>query len=146
MTLVIIDAIRGGVYGVGDFLPRERELAAQLEVSRPVLREGLNVLINAGILVVSRGPNGGAKVNSVEHLAKVQSQIRGDSISTLRDLLEARRFLETWGFVKCGERASDRDLEDLTVLADQLGIAVERGDPCRASWEQPRLTGLQSRA
>ena len=51
---VLADAIRGGLFEPGDLLPSERNLAAQLQVSRSVLREAVDVLRREGILAVKR--------------------------------------------------------------------------------------------
>ena len=42
-------------YGPGDRLPAERELALQLELSRPALREGIRRLRSGGVLESRRG-------------------------------------------------------------------------------------------
>src|ERR1700712_5339297 len=44
----------------GDKLPAERLLAEQLGVSRLAIREALRSLENAGLVVLQRGPKGGA--------------------------------------------------------------------------------------
>src|SRR5262249_6487237 len=55
----LIDAIRGGLYRPGDLLPRERDLAEQLEVSRTVVRSAIDTLRQAEVLSVQRGRRGG---------------------------------------------------------------------------------------
>jgi GntR family transcriptional repressor for pyruvate dehydrogenase complex len=47
--------IAGSRYWPGDRLPAERQLAEQLSLSRPTLREALGVLAKAGILVQRHG-------------------------------------------------------------------------------------------
>ena len=49
-----------GVLKPGDKLPRERDLAEQLGVSRNVLREALRSLEMAGLLRLQKGVKGGA--------------------------------------------------------------------------------------
>src|SRR6476659_5807604 len=51
-----------GVLKPGDKLPRERDLAEQLGVSRNVLREALRSLEMAGLLPLQKGVKGGAFV------------------------------------------------------------------------------------
>src|SRR5687767_14011293 len=53
---VLVDAIRGGLYEIGDALPPERDLAERLNVSRKVLRDAIDELRQAGIVTVRRGP------------------------------------------------------------------------------------------
>ena len=55
----IADKVRIGALRVGDKLPGERALAAQMQISRPTLREAVKVLTDAGLLEVRRGPGGG---------------------------------------------------------------------------------------
>jgi GntR family transcriptional repressor for pyruvate dehydrogenase complex len=55
-------AIRLGVVEQGDRLPPERDLAAQLNVSRMTLRDALQALAQAGYLEARRGRSGGTVV------------------------------------------------------------------------------------
>src|SRR3990172_12269812 len=64
VVAVIVDAIRGGIYEPGEKLPRERDLAAALEVSRAVVREAVGILERAWIVTVRRGVNGGIVVET----------------------------------------------------------------------------------
>jgi GntR family transcriptional repressor for pyruvate dehydrogenase complex len=51
----IAEQINGGDYRPGQRLPAERTLAAQLNVSRPALREALRALQSAGLVQARRG-------------------------------------------------------------------------------------------
>ncbi|WP_369202628.1 GntR family transcriptional regulator [Streptomyces sp. PU-14G] len=51
----IVEAIQEGVYPPGSQLPTEPRLAADLEVSRPALREALILLQEDGVITVRRG-------------------------------------------------------------------------------------------
>ncbi|MER7014092.1 GntR family transcriptional regulator [Saccharopolyspora sp. NPDC000359] len=51
----IVEAIRRGTYPPGSTLPSEPELAADLGVSRPALREALILLQEDGVITVRRG-------------------------------------------------------------------------------------------
>jgi GntR family transcriptional repressor for pyruvate dehydrogenase complex len=55
-------AIRLGVVEQGERLPSERDLAAQLNVSRMTLRDALQALAQAGYLETRRGRSGGTVV------------------------------------------------------------------------------------
>jgi DNA-binding FadR family transcriptional regulator len=55
-------AIRLGVVEQGERLPSERDLAAQLNVSRMTLRDALQALAQAGYLEARRGRSGGTVV------------------------------------------------------------------------------------
>ncbi|MFC6085417.1 FadR/GntR family transcriptional regulator [Sphaerisporangium aureirubrum] len=58
----LLQAIKLGVVAPGQKLPPERELAAQLGISRVTLREAIRALQDAGYLDVRRGRYGGAFV------------------------------------------------------------------------------------
>ncbi|GAA3835328.1 GntR family transcriptional regulator [Sphaerisporangium flaviroseum] len=58
----LLQAIKLGVVAPGEKLPAERELAAQLGISRVTLREAIRALQDAGHLDVRRGRYGGAFV------------------------------------------------------------------------------------
>jgi GntR family transcriptional regulator, transcriptional repressor for pyruvate dehydrogenase complex len=121
---VLVDAIRGGHYGVGDRFPKERELAAQLGVSRVVLREAFSALRQAGIVSTQRGHGGGSVVTSLRNLPRVLSHIHGGVRFELLSLLEVRRANEPAAALLTVQRASDRELEDLGELVDALDDLV----------------------
>ena len=51
----LLDAILGGLFAVNSTLPGERELAAQIGVTRPTLREALQRLARDGWLDIQHG-------------------------------------------------------------------------------------------
>jgi GntR family transcriptional repressor for pyruvate dehydrogenase complex len=121
VVAVLANAIAGGLYTPGDLLPRERDLAERLGVSRTVLREAIAVLRRAGVVTVRRGATGGATVASLASLPQVLSSLHGPSQSTIQSLLEARRPLELTAATLAAARASDDELEQVrTELIDPL--------------------------
>lgn len=84
-------------YKIGDILPREEELATQLGISRPMVREALAVLKTEGYLEAKRGVGGGTFVKDI-----LQSGKMGELISDLivmgqmsiADLCNARLIIE----------------------------------------------------
>lgn len=117
---VLADAIRGGLYEPGDLLPSERNLAGQLQVSRTVLREAIDVLRQEGILSVKRGASGGITVVSDRRLQEVVAGLRGKTHDLMQWALEARRSLELPAFLLAARRASESELEALGPLVDGL--------------------------
>jgi DNA-binding FadR family transcriptional regulator len=90
----IAEAVQAGDLRVGDRLPSERALAAQMEISRPTLREAIKVLVDAGVVNVRSGPGGGMFVRTETvptHVLEERSQLR---VSEVSEVLEARRLLE----------------------------------------------------
>jgi GntR family transcriptional repressor for pyruvate dehydrogenase complex len=98
---------------VGDALPAERELAAQLQVSRNILREALSMLVQKGLLVVR--PGSGAYVNcpNGEVLRDYLQFLVHFNASAFYDLVEARRALELEIADLAARRATTEDIEYL---------------------------------
>lgn len=61
--------ILAGELGDGDALPRQEDLLAEFQVSKPSLREALRILEAEGLITVRRGNRGGAIV----HVPKAES-------------------------------------------------------------------------
>lgn len=120
VVAAIVDAIRGGMYEPGDKLPRERDLAAALKVSRAVVREAVGVLERAGIVSVRRGTAGGIFVDTRWIPQEVIEAIEGESYASMRALLEVRRILETHAALLAGQRRSENDIADLRRLVEML--------------------------
>jgi len=118
---ILVDAIRNGLYIPGDKLPRERDLAAHLEVSRTTVREATSILQRAGVLKIRRGKGGGAVVHTraipPALLSSVQRLSRPDE---LRSLLEVRRPLELLAAVLAVRRGTDEMFDEIGTLIEQL--------------------------
>lgn len=123
----LIDGIRAGAVEPGTRLPRDSELASRFGVSRPVVREAIDQLRRAGIVEVRRGNRGGVFVRSLAiptALLTERTDLRREEI---RQLLEARRTIETTCALLASEHAGGTDLDELEELARQLEGA--RDDP-----------------
>jgi GntR family transcriptional repressor for pyruvate dehydrogenase complex len=125
VVAVLIDAVRGGLYRPGDLLPRERDLAARLEVSRDVVREAIDVLRREGILSSRRGRAGGTVVRSLDNVTRVQAGLQGGMRANLRSLLEFRRVIEPSAALLCARHATEADLERLQALVDELAATLD---------------------
>lgn len=90
----IADRIRSGEIHPGEFLPSERRLASQLEVSRRTLREAIRVLVQAGVLEVKAGAAGGTYVRSDTIPAGLVAERTELRLNEVSDVLEARRLFE----------------------------------------------------
>lgn len=112
----------------GDRLPPERELAADLGVSRPSLREAIQKLASKG-MVQSRQGGGTYVTNRLESTFFDPWQDMMGSHPTLReDLLEFRRMLEGQAAEWAAERATDADLQRLTRAFEALDAAFDAND------------------
>lgn len=123
---ILVDAIRNGLYGPGEKLPRERDLAAQLEVSRTTIREATSILQRAGVLSVRRGNGGGAVVTTcVIPPALISSIQRIDRADELRSLLEVRRPLELVAGVLAARRGTAQNFDEMRTLIGHLELLAD---------------------
>jgi len=99
----------------GDKLPPERELAEQIGVGRPVVREAFRSLEAAGILEFKAGVRGGAFVKSADAAAMVQSM--NDMIFlggvTLKEITEARLTILGHAIELAAKRGTKKQFDDI---------------------------------
>jgi DNA-binding FadR family transcriptional regulator len=123
----IAEAVRAGDLRVGDRLPPERTLSAQMAISRPTLREAIKVLADAGIVEVKPGSGGGMFVRSdviPARLLERRSQVR---VSEVSEVLEARRLLEPRVAQLAGLYATEEDFAVMRrTIDDQREAADDR--------------------
>jgi DNA-binding FadR family transcriptional regulator len=118
-------AIKGGVFGDGDQLPSEAELAAQLGVATVTLREALVGLRRTGLVRTRRGRNGGTFVHAPpeEAHARLVERLADLSVDDLRDLADHRAAIAGAAAALAAERASGSDLERLARHVERLARA-----------------------
>src|SRR4051812_16504712 len=109
----IAEKVRSGELRAGDKLPGERALAAQMEISRPTLREAIAVLVEAGLLTVRRGPGGGMFVATDVVPLELVRQRSSMRLGEVASVLEARRLLEPRVAQLAAARADDADFAAL---------------------------------
>lgn len=123
----IADGVRNGQLRVGDRLPGERALAAQMEISRPTLREAIKVLVTAGVLEVRRGPEAGMFVATdvvPADLVRERSTMRLGEVAAV---LEARRLVEPGVARLAAQRARPADLDALERSIAAMRRIVDAG-------------------
>lgn len=103
----------------GDSLPAEAHLIAEYQVSRPTIREAIRILESEGLIAVSRGARGGARISSptfdlVARSAGIALQSKG---ATIGDIYEARTIIEPPAARLVAERGGK---EAAAVLRAQL--------------------------
>jgi GntR family transcriptional repressor for pyruvate dehydrogenase complex len=115
-----------GVLRVGERLPGERDLAAQMEVSRPVLRNALRSLEERGLLVTRHG--GGTYVADV--IGQVFTNPMIELIAThgqaTLDYLEYRREIEGVAAELAARRATEDDKALLTDIMERMDTAHQK--------------------
>jgi GntR family transcriptional repressor for pyruvate dehydrogenase complex len=123
----LVDGLRTAAAPPGARLPRDLELAARFGVSRPVVREALDLMRRAGIVDVRRGSRGGVFVRALTIPTELLTPRTDLDLEEIRQLLEARRTIETTCALLAAERGSDEELDELEALAGELEGA--RADP-----------------
>ncbi len=123
-------SILAGEFAPGDRLPPERELAESFGVSRPSVREALNLLAAAGL--VSSYQGGGTVVLSlVEPSAgnPLTELIRSQQERAL-DVVEVRKGLESWTAFYAAQRALPGDTRRLEEIIAGMERNLEQMLPC----------------
>lgn len=115
-----------GSFRPGDRLPPERQLAEQLGVSRPSLREALQKLAARGLVVSRQG--GGTYVTERLDAGFTEpwQEMLGRHPELHRDLLEFRRMLEGTVARLAAERATEADRERIARLYAEMQTAHAR--------------------
>jgi GntR family transcriptional repressor for pyruvate dehydrogenase complex len=116
----LAEAIFSGHVALGDRLPAERELAAQLRVSRTALRDALHELELKGL--VERTPGRGTIVISDQRpaVADLLGHLSPDERS-LREVLDFRFAIEPPIAFRAAQRATAADIAMLDGIADGFG-------------------------
>ena len=122
-------AIKLGFLPPGGQLPPERELAAQLEISRTTLRQALTALTQSGLVTTSRGRRGGTFVADPLPLPARPRRIFDED--ELRAFLDNRLAIETGVAIRAAERAEDDDIATLGELADEMDESMEEFEKYR---------------
>lgn len=111
----------------GDFLGTEKELAAQHGVSRIVARDALRTLEAMGIVEISRGAGGGARITHgnpelfAEALA-VQLELADIDVE---EILTAQGAVEGLAAELAAQRASKAEMAQIMALVDEAGNLLD---------------------
>jgi len=123
--------ISEGILKPGDRLPPERELAKEFGVSRPSLREGLNILVAMGFLEI-KGKRTFVKSVASESVQNPLSLLIKADTQKIFDLIEVRKAIEVWGAFLAAQRATEEDIKQLEHTTEEMKKAFEEG----RSWEK----------
>ncbi|MEJ8836830.1 FadR/GntR family transcriptional regulator [Ramlibacter sp. AN1133] len=110
-----------GTLKPGDRLPSERDLAAELGVSRPSLREAIQKLVAKGLLHTRE--RGGTQVTDRldAHFTDAWEQMLAGHPDVHRDMLEFRALLESQAAYWAADRCTDVDIK----LLDEAHAALQ---------------------
>lgn len=140
----LADLIRAQSPGDNAFLPTERDLSAQLGVSRSVVREATKRLEQQGLLEIRQGLG----IRSVNRLHKPLSDalhlLVPNEMERLRQLVELRLIVEPENARLAAERATPEQLAALAAAHDHLITAETPSDSVAADMEFHRLLAVAS--
>jgi GntR family transcriptional repressor for pyruvate dehydrogenase complex len=114
-------AIVSGDLAKGESLPVERDLIESFGVSRATMREALRILETEGLLEVTRGARGGARITGptlalAAHAVGMVLQAEG---TKLDDVQAARQIIEPPAARMVAERRSPAVLQSLNAALDE---------------------------
>lgn len=116
----IRSSILAGEFNPGDKLPPERELAELFGVSRPSVREALNILAAAGLVESYQG--GGTVVKSLVETTTgppLSELIKAERERAL-DVIEVRKSMEAWTAYYAAQRALPEDVRRLEAIVTEM--------------------------
>jgi GntR family transcriptional repressor for pyruvate dehydrogenase complex len=110
----------------GDALPSQQDLANQLGVSRPVLREAMQRLEAAGLVEIRHGSGSYVAHPPTESLSErfFSHFTHGQAV----DLLEARMVIEAECAALAAVRATDEDFAAMQAAVDRIRELADAGE------------------
>jgi len=124
----LISYVVNGTWKAGDRIPPERELCQQLGIARTSLREALKAMELIGMLD-SRVGDGTFVCDRSEFLSRpLLWAFTGTHDLELRDIMEARLFLERDLAGLAAERASRSEIEEIGKTLDDMRNCIARGE------------------
>ena len=123
------DKLLNGELKPGDRLLGERELAATLDVSRPLLRESLRSLAMLGFLDIQHGRGTVVRQADLGVLRDFFTFCLAQQPDILEDVMQARIAIECQAIRLACERATERDLAQIQATLD--AIMTTLSDPAR---------------
>lgn len=119
----ILKAIKSGAYGVDERLPTEHALAAEFQVSRPVVRDALQRLRDQGLIYSRRGAGSFVREQGIkEPLGFGQME----NLSDLEHCYDFRLTIEPQAASMAAARRSDAALSKIKTALSLLRDATNR--------------------
>lgn len=128
----LVDAVVGGEYAEGEWLPSEPKLGERFGASRGVVREAVRGLEERGLIVVR--PGRGQTIRQREHWDTRNPDVfralvaRGPEPEVLLDVIDAREAIERVAATRAIDTATDADLGLLRARIEEMvgGLAAPR--------------------
>lgn len=117
--------IESGQWAVGEKIPSENEMVAELGVSRSSIRTALQYLIGLGVLKSYQG-KGTFLINSqVENWDATESKITSEDCQDICKVLEFRKLLEPGACVLAMRHCTPETIASLEVYLEQMEMFKE---------------------
>lgn len=133
ITEKIVDQIKDGIalgdLKAGDRLPAEREMAEQMGVSRPSLREALQILEHTGYVQIIQGRGTFIKEIGQESLTDPLCALISGYESRYHEVYEFRSAIEVWAAGKAAQRIDEDEINKLREIIAEMKNHVEQGIP-----------------
>ncbi|UCD80434.1 MAG: FadR family transcriptional regulator [Desulfobacterales bacterium] len=116
----LFSLISSGKLSPGDKIPSERELAAELRISRQSIREALNRAEVMGLIKVRQG-EGSFILSSVKGALKPPlTLIIEQEAARIFEFLEIRKLVEGWCAEKAALQATGEDLQSMRQILSKM--------------------------
>ena len=120
-------SILAGEFSPGEKLPPERELAELFGVSRPSIRQAINMLASSGMVVSSQGV-GTIVLSLVDSSSETHlSELLRVEQERALEILEVRKGVEGWTAFYAAERALPKDLSRMQIVIDAMEHNFDNG-------------------
>jgi len=116
----VLKLIQSNSLGKGARLPSEREIAQELSMSRPPIREALSALQIAGIIEIRPGEGSfvkspGMQIGSVDRIMSMLAETESPF-----EVMQARFLLEQATVKEAAAKATDKDIEVLQEVVQRM--------------------------
>ncbi len=116
----IVSLISRGKLEPGDKIPSERDLAADLGISRQSVREALNRAEIMGLIEVRQGEGSFILSSINKSLKPPLTIIIEEEAERIFEFLEIRKLIEGWCAEKAATEATIEDLENMEEILDEM--------------------------
>jgi DNA-binding FadR family transcriptional regulator len=113
----------------GDRLPPERELAQQLGVSRPSVREAMIALETAGFIEVRTGSGTYVRELAPGGAFRLPWATQQDAGPGVREQFQARKLIEPELAALAAETIRDAEIDELDAAIDRAEVRFNAGQP-----------------
>ncbi len=110
----------------GDKLPSERDLAIEMQISRPPLREAIMKLEAQGFLEQIQGDGTYVKSMTSQKMDRVFEELAKRE-NTIFDMMEIRTILEIWAAETAARRADKESIKQIEIYLKEMEDAKNEG-------------------